>query len=55
VEQAAAASAPKIPWHPAFVQAIQLELEQYRAALNRTPVEDMTVSIIELNLTHKYE
>jgi hypothetical protein len=33
MDQHSPASSSHIPWHPAFVQAIKLELEQYKDAL----------------------
>jgi hypothetical protein len=33
-----AATASSIPWHPAFVQALKLELEPYRDALEFIPI-----------------
>jgi hypothetical protein len=50
VEQAAASSVPPIPWHPAFVQAIQLELEQYRDVLEFISEYRLTAEPLEIDV-----
>jgi hypothetical protein len=45
-----AASASSIPWHPAFVQAIKLELELYRDALEFIPEYQLTTEPLEIDV-----
>jgi hypothetical protein len=45
-----AATASSIPWHPAFVQAIKLELEPYRNALEFIPEYQLTTEPLEIDV-----
>jgi hypothetical protein len=50
LDQYAAPSSPNIPWHPAFVQALKLELEQYKSALEFTSEFQLTAEPLEIDL-----
>jgi hypothetical protein len=50
MEQQAASSSSHIPWHPAFVQALKLELEQYQDALEFTSEYQLTAEPLEIDL-----
>jgi hypothetical protein len=43
-------SSSRIPWHPAFVQALKLELEQYKDALEFTSEYRLTAEPLEIDL-----
>jgi hypothetical protein len=43
-------TASSIPWHPAFVQAIKLELEPYRDALEFIPEYQLTTEPLEIDV-----
>jgi hypothetical protein len=45
-----AKTASSIPWHPAFVQAIKLELEPYRDALEFIPEYRLTSEPLEIDV-----
>jgi hypothetical protein len=45
-----AATASSISWHPAFVQAIKLELEPYRDALEFIPEYQLTSEPLEIDV-----
>jgi hypothetical protein len=45
-----AETASSIPWHPAFVQAIKLELEPYRDALEFIPEYQLTTEPLEIDV-----
>jgi hypothetical protein len=50
LDQPASPSAAHIPWHPAFVQALKLELEQYKDALEFTSEFRLTAEPLEIDL-----
>jgi transposase len=43
-------AASSIPWHPAFVQAIKLELEPYWDALEFIPEYPLTAEPLEIDV-----
>jgi hypothetical protein len=45
-----AKTASSIPWHPAFVQAIKLELEPYRDSLEFIPEYQLTAEPLEIDV-----
>ena len=45
-----AETAASIPWHPAFVQAIKLELEAYRDVLEFIPEYRLTSEPLEIDV-----
>jgi hypothetical protein len=45
-----AETASSIPWHPAFVQAIKLELEPYRDVLEFIPEYQLTTEPLEIDV-----
>jgi hypothetical protein len=49
-EPPAAETTSSIPWHPAFVQAIKLELEPYRDALEFIPEYQLTTEPLEIDV-----
>jgi hypothetical protein len=50
MDQDTAVSSSHIPWHPAFVQAIQLELEPYRDVLEFQSEYRLTAEPLEIDL-----
>jgi hypothetical protein len=50
LDQQTASSSSHIPWHPAFVQALKLELEQYKDALEFTSEYQLTTEPLEIDL-----
>jgi hypothetical protein len=50
LEQQTAPSSSPIPWHPAFVQALKLELEQYQDALEFTSEYQLNAEPLEIDL-----
>jgi hypothetical protein len=49
-QDTAASSSHHIPWHPAFVQAIKLELEQYKDALEFTSEYQLTAEPLKIDV-----
>jgi hypothetical protein len=50
MEQDTTASSASIPWHPAFVQAVRLELEQYRDVLDFQTEYRLTSEPLEIDV-----
>jgi hypothetical protein len=50
LEQQTAPSPSPIPWHPAFVQALKLELEQYKDALEFSSEYQLNAEPLEIDL-----
>jgi hypothetical protein len=50
MDQAMPTSSSKIPWHPAFVQAMQQELEQYQDKLEFLPEHPLTAEPLEIDV-----
>ncbi|MDR0710025.1 MAG: hypothetical protein LBF77_08170 [Spirochaetaceae bacterium] len=50
MEQDTTASSSHIPWHPAFVQAIKLELEQYQDVLEFTSEYQLTAEPLKIDV-----
>ncbi|MDR0731381.1 MAG: hypothetical protein LBF63_06905 [Treponema sp.] len=50
MEQQTALSSSRIPWHPAFVQALKLELERYKDALEFTSEYQLNAEPLEIDL-----
>ncbi|MDR1175518.1 MAG: hypothetical protein LBK83_08635 [Treponema sp.] len=50
MEQQTAPSSSHIPWHPAFVQALKLELEQYKDALEFQSEYQLNAEPLEIDL-----
>jgi hypothetical protein len=50
LDQQTDSSSPRIPWHPAFVQALKLELEQYKDALEFTSEYQLNAEPLEIDL-----
>jgi hypothetical protein len=50
LDQHTAPSPRNIPWHPAFVQALKLELEQYQDDLEFTSEYRLTAEPLEIDL-----
>jgi hypothetical protein len=42
--------APSIPWHPAFVQAVKLDLEPYRDSLEFIPEYRLTSEPLQIDV-----
>jgi hypothetical protein len=50
MDQSETSLSPHIPWHPAFVQALKLELEQYKDALEFTSEYQLTSEPLEIDV-----
>jgi hypothetical protein len=50
LDQQTGPSSSRIPWHPAFVQALKLELEQYKDALEFTREYQLNAEPLEIDL-----
>jgi hypothetical protein len=50
MDQDTTASSSHIPWHPAFVQALKLELEQYKDAIEFTSEYQLTAEPLKIDV-----